>query len=728
MSFSRGADPIWTFFDPVTGIALNDQYYVSFLSNIFPYTPSLVYQDDQGLVAWSDPIELTSGGALPPNVYFNDALVYRIVVRQGPTDADPLIDLIENYIPIQNGGNIPGGGSSSEENQISNPQFAFINFSSPYTITSSGTYNIAPGWDLVLTGSGTCVVTQVIYSGIQNKYQENNLNPNTVPPYALNITTGTFTTITLRQRFNGVGAIWYNNYVSASIFAYSANGFAQNISVNYVPDSTNGGTPIDIINSKPLATGSAYGLIQGVAELRSSQNANLNNVSYVDIAIILPTNGNVNISNVQILGQNSSTLMAFSPQPDETLERQKDHLFHYYADQLIIKPKNSILTGWNFALNPFQFNVTALTAQTAVSTYIADQTILVQQTANNLSSGVAADTYGGGLAIAPTGSSTNTQFALIQYIDPATIAPYWNFCLSSLVRAGIISGNVTKSSVRVKMRLIYRTTLPSVIGNAEPIASWALGGEPVFSAGWSFLKPQNDPAYVLPTSFDAFESGNIFAGLSFNDFAMPTAIAATMTLGIVIYSLDSFIVSSGDYAVFDKVSLVPNKFAVDTQPITWDENLRQCQYYYEKSYEIGTMAGTATPNGQVYSCCPPSTNGSNYYLYRNKFELIYKQVKRAAPIVTFYAPGSTSPNFIQIGMAANSSYPSPDSIGSTNPAIDITSGAGVKWTPINTASSILMIPNTSALVLTFNSGYSTPPITLTGDILYQYSADARLGL
>ena len=722
MSFSRGADPIWTFFDPVTGLPLNDQYYVSFLSNIFPYLPSFVYQDDQGLVRWPDPIELTSGGALPPNVYFNNDLVYRIEVRMGPTQNDELVYLIENYIPIQNGGNTPSNTSSGSENQISNPQFAFINFVSPLTISSSGTHNIAPGWDLVLTGSGSCVVTQEIYTGKENELQNDANNPNTVPPYALNITTGTFTTATLRQRFNGVGAIWYNNYISASIFVLSGNGFPQPITVNYVPNSDNGGTPVSIISNQNMPVGAVYGTIQGVEHLTSSQNDDLNNISYVDIDIVLPTNGNVNISDIQVMGQSAATLNPFSPGPDETLERQTDHLFHYYSDQLIIKPKASILTAWNFALNPYQFIANTATAQTAQCPYISDQTILYQQIANNLTTGQASAADGFGLKLIGTGSAAATQFALIQYIDPATIAPYWNFYLSSLVRIGLRSSNPTKSSIRFKMRLIWRTDLPPNITSNPPIASWSSGGDPVFNTGWTQIKPLNDPTYTIPTSYSTYESGNAFSSFAFDQFPMPPASTDTMTLGVVLYTIDNLIVSSGDYIVVDKISLVPNKFAVDTNPITFDECLRQCQYYYESSYVAGGLVGTSTPDGQQFAITPLGGDYSSTILYKTTLIQNYKQVKRAIPVLSatsgpsirFYSPDGTADN-IQVGAWTGSTY----FVALQNVPI------ASNWTALSSfQNSIVLQPsNTTGL-----GTVATPPGSAQGQMFWQYVADCRLGV
>src|SRR6266567_7060659 len=101
--FIRAANPIWHFVD-LLGFSLNDSYYISFLSNTFPYLPQPVYQDNQGLVPWANPLEFLANGTLPQNLYFDDTLVYRLEVREGPTQSDQLIYLIPDFIPGEDGG------------------------------------------------------------------------------------------------------------------------------------------------------------------------------------------------------------------------------------------------------------------------------------------------------------------------------------------------------------------------------------------------------------------------------------------------------------------------------------------------------------------------------------------------------------------------------------------------------------------------------------------------
>ncbi len=88
MSFSRGANPIW-FFNNLTGEPVDDTYYAFFEQNTVPYLPQTVYQDPNGIVPWSYPIEFSPNAGLPDNIFGDPSQVYRIVVRQGPDDTYP---------------------------------------------------------------------------------------------------------------------------------------------------------------------------------------------------------------------------------------------------------------------------------------------------------------------------------------------------------------------------------------------------------------------------------------------------------------------------------------------------------------------------------------------------------------------------------------------------------------------------------------------------------------
>ena len=135
-TYIRGYNPVWLF-DDLNGLILDDTYYLFILQNTLPYLPATdIYQDPDGNIHWSTPIQFLANGTLPNNIYFNPESVYRLEVRDGPTQSDALIYLVENYVP---GVDVvaPGSGASPTENQITNPQFATVLFDTSAQLTIS---------------------------------------------------------------------------------------------------------------------------------------------------------------------------------------------------------------------------------------------------------------------------------------------------------------------------------------------------------------------------------------------------------------------------------------------------------------------------------------------------------------------------------------------------------------------------------------------------------------
>jgi len=269
--------------------------------------------------------------------------------------------------------------------------------------------------------------------------------------------------------------------------------------------------------------------------------------------------------------------------------------------------------------------------------------------------------------------------------------------------------------------LIYRASIPSTISATEPIASWAAGSDPVFAAGWTALTPLNDPAYVLPNAYANDESAgaNAYPGFAFNGFQLPNASNADMTLGIVIYTMDNLNSSTGteDAIAFDKISLIPSAFGADALPQTYDECLRECEFYYEKSYPAGVLPGSNTFSGIRYSTNPLGGDYSSTVLYKTTFNLVFNQVKRNLATVTFYDVAGNL-NTVRLGTYDGAIYPVPDA--GNNPSNEAISQWDVET---NTPSGILLKPIGTSAVMTFNA----VPGSKQGEIFYHYVADARIG-
>lgn len=724
MSYTRGPNPIW-FFSDLVGQPVDDTYYAFFLENTLPYDFQPVYMTPNG-TPWNNPIEFQPSSGLPNNLYFDPDAVYRIEIRQGDNQSEPLIYLIQNYT-ISGQGSVDLITLDSAENMITNPQFADTNFVSPLVVNTATTTSIAPGWDLVTTGSGSTTITKIPLAGTTHAPGN--------PPYYLQFDSNGWGSVKLIQRFTNNGALFGGGAIALTIDAMSVTS-QQVLTVTYVPSVVNIPTPI--FSNLPITVGALLEY-KAVKNVDPSTNSDIPPVGYVDLDFTLPPNGIIALTNIQLTGQstqltNPDTFTAPSFQ-EQSYERIVDHEFHVYRDAMLRQPKDNIVVGWTFALNPWQFALRALTTVT-VNQYTADQTIIVQQNyvANNVGSNVqvgqAAIADGYGLEVKAL-TATN-QFAIIQYIEPTNMIPYWGDILSSMINAQVKTVNNTIP--RFKMRLIYRTTtLPPIISRTEPIATWVSGADPAFAAGWTEIVPLNDPTYTLSSLPQNFP---------FDKFILPNVSNVTMTLGVVIYSVtDLVLTTTPDSIIFNKVSLIPNDFALEANIEDYQDTLRKCQYYYEQSFDQ-YYASKANQPGLVYQDIPYyQTSGGAYLLYKNSFKLVYKTIKRDVPqltnsTLTFYSYDGT-PGNVRLGMfditgggagATEPGYNNPNGVGSIPPNPQNVPIAGNWGVLVATGTSIVFRPINISPVMAF-SVVSTPfpGQQIQGDMYYQYIVDVRLG-
>ena len=299
-------------------------------------------------------------------------LYYVTVVSSGGVP-----QFVRQAVPYIDTSGISPAERTSNENEISNPQFVEVFFPDPgitiLNVTGSNTVTpIAPGWDIISTGTGTLTLERL---------QPTSAGVVTNPAYALRIeaSTGFGATVALRQRFEHTPSIFRNAFASGSLAAAVISGGGSFVSMNYIPST---GTPTEIIASTSIPTDGAYHVIAGNSAIPDQSNSPAA-TGYVDISITLPTGRNLAITSIQVVGA------AFSidiPYDENTAGRQVDHLFHYYRNSIIIQPKNTILSGWNFGLNPFQFTFTGAPSITTTNAqYVTDQTIFKAENANTLS-------------------------------------------------------------------------------------------------------------------------------------------------------------------------------------------------------------------------------------------------------------------------------------------------------------------------------------------------------
>jgi len=683
-NFVRAANPIWWIPDLV-GQPLNDEYYAFFRQNTTPFALQNVFQDPDGTIPWANPLQFQPAGTLPNNLYFDETLVYRIEIRHGSNPTDQLIYEIDNFVP---GITLTPGNTAllTADNMITNPQFADVYFypqsgsSNPsftFAPGSSGNYTIelGPGWRLDLEGSGTITVEQFAISGQADSSDGIVGNPT----YFIDISnTGGWTGVKLVQRFSNNGAIFANGAVAIA-FSAAATTTAQDVEVNYVPST---GTPTPIFN-RLIATGNltAYA---NLVNIPASSNTDLDDSAFVDIVFTLPVGSHLSFTNIQLTGQ---SVPLPSPTPvapiyqEKTYERIVDQEFNVYKPALFNKRIPSRLVAWDFPLNPAQFIGSTVPPQATginSSYYAWDQTILFQ----SANSGISVSSPNSG-ALTLTAAVT-TQMALIQYLDTFETRDLLSDRIA--VNIAAISNTVSNLGIGCTVSLWYTkdATLPSaklpVTSGSSPtsnslVATLDANGKPAtFNGNWFEVpraKQQEDASFVvIPTGNAEFNDYN-FHGWDLGGIA---DVNNATFFAIVIGTAS---ITSGDSITFQSVGMMNGDLATRPGHQSADEVLRECRYFYEKSYELGTPRGSAVVNGVINTIAPLIFPGTNVALNTRSFLYSFKVSKRTVDIagnkfsLTFWdGNGVAGQGILIIHDCTDNSTPAVRVIGiSTNPAL-----------------------------------------------------------
>jgi len=366
----RGANPIWSEVD-LQGQLFDDTFYLFVLENTIPYQPATVYHDPDLNVPWTNPIQFLANGTLPVDIYFETDTVYRLEFRQGPTQQDPLIYEVNNYVAGSGGSTPVDTVAFASSNQVTNPQFALLSLENPVTIggTNPDPIEIAPGWTLLLSGTGTVTITRVALDN-------SNENPSNAP-YAIQLTMNGWTadSVMLRQRFEQNGMLWASKNVSTTLTA-RLQGSPQSIKADLIDSNSSVlGTvlPLTPIND-------SWNEYTGYAELPATTNPDTPPAAYIDYLLHLPSNIDIYLTSFQLVVQDLPIQPSFE---QDSINRQIDHT---YNTAYPIVPVGAIIDYAGFVV-PEHFYVCDGSAKDRVRDYLLFNALTTTETVT-LTSGV----------------------------------------------------------------------------------------------------------------------------------------------------------------------------------------------------------------------------------------------------------------------------------------------------------------------------------------------------
>jgi hypothetical protein len=672
-----------------------------------------------------DPMILSAIGT------FVDSLGNPVVPYFFPYDADGNVQLY--YVTVYSAGGVfqfaeqavpyisDSGNSeisSAFVNELSNPQFAEILFpagTTPYvysfTSPSSQVAALAPGWDLVVSGSGASTVT------VKQLTPVGTLIIPTNPGTILDINSAGLTSLILRQRLYGSPDLWASGFLSASLIAKTYSGTPTAITMNYA-DSTSPTVNIPII-SGTIPEDGYYHVLTGTVEIPSSSNPGMFPSAYIDIDIVIPVGIEIAISSIMLVFTGTVPVDGIIYAQDSQ-ERQIDQLYHYYNLPLQFKPIPSYLVGWDFPLNPAQLG-TAFPTTAINSIYTWDQTIQFSTAASNLSVSRATTAGRGGYQI--SGATANTSGAIIQYIDLPTLYDILTNDLSVNVSALASVGIMAT----VSLWITANSSITGIAAGTSLVTALDAFGHPsTVVSGWVEVTRKfypNNATFTIGTSVGNEFNDYGFTGWNVANNTSSAALIDTATFGAIVVGFAPITV--GNSVTINSVSLVPGKIATRPAPQTFDEVLRECERYYEKSYADGIgvgASGTAGANNQLIAAQGATLAGSTVSMYAQYFNIIWKVPKRKPPVIAFYSPLSGVKNDITLNLWLGGLELMPVDVTAIKP-----DAAGGRWVLLTSDTKCATyVPADAGTLTTFsNSGAQTNPY---GFILFHYTSNAQLGL
>lgn len=547
----------------------------------------------------------------------------------------------------------PTNAGNIINNQVSNSQFVEVLFNENYgtTISISGPVSgmeveIAPDWFLKISsnGVGSVVVNRNELAG--------SLNIETNPPYEISILPegGNISELKLFQRFNHNPNIWASEYLAGGVLIASSDGVSHEVTMSYAPNIST--SPTVIVFGETGSTGYTY--LSNTILLGAGVNTDLPSVAYVDLVLSLPVNGGIRLTSVFLAGLDENDTVSYD---QETVNRQKDNLFHYYQPLIQSVPVPSILQGWDFRVNPAQWGSNVSVGNNA-STYLWDQLIGWQSAVNCLRA-----YRGNPQSLVLEHEAVNGQIAIIQYLSGAQLRQLLSNPFSVLMKGytdlvGGASGTVSfwytsDSSLPDVSPANYLSLISTIDANGKPAT---------FHGNWTEITRnyRGDARFTIPYSNAGFSNQSPYQNIALEGWNQtPITSNETATFGAIVVGFELY--STLHNVVFESISCTPGALAVPFAPLDYANTLNQLQYYYEKSYPIDIYAGAPNANGFIIK------NQSSVYggsldqinkLYTIPFTIEYRTTKRGNALSNLYSRSGQFNNVtsvIQIPTSANTS-------------------------------------------------------------------------
>src|SRR5277367_512803 len=695
---------------------------LSFYRDVARNTPKTVYEltgapPDYSYVALPNPVVLSSVGTPMDNGGDNIVIYYYPYDDEGNLDlyyvvcedSNGVVQFTREAWPNLTSSTSPTQNDFSIQNQISNSQFTqvFINQNQTTTYTVSSATNqdfeFAPNWDFVISGTGTVIVQQIPIEG--------NAQIVTSPPYVLdvNLSSG-ITACYLRQRFYNNSGLWASTatqsiFLSGVLIAINENSGTTGIQMFY--QESTGGPPISIMDAS--FDNSGYQALIGATTdpIPISTNTDEGFSAYIDIYISFLPSSHIRISSIQVVPTLNEEGADLIPYELNSSNREQALMGDYYIPRLNTRPVPSFLTAWDFPLNPFQFAASGNLTTTAA--YICDQTIGVAGSSGNVA--FAPDAVTNGLGFTTAG--TNDSFYILQYLSGAQAQKMLGTRLSVNVFGYMTSNSSNVTMQTYLCRAPSTSTIPTLattIGTVDTSGVLTLT-----AAGWTIIPRSGlpTPSAVLTyvsadSSIPNFTNDMGFTGWEIID---NTQISDTQYFAIVVTFA---YIDTGTTLTVNSISVTPSDIPTRPAPQSLDEVRRECQYYYETSYDTGVYPAAVSTDGSVIAPQSAALGSGTILASALYVPARYSVTKRLPVTPSFYSTAGTSADITLIYWQDHT-MSTGDVAVSGNWTVSNSGNTGFALQPVSTTAVIA-------------SGTRVSSSTAYVFASLHYVADARLGI
>lgn len=651
--FISGADLSQYLVDKDTGAPLAGGK-IYFYRDTQRLTPKLVYTLSGNPGAYEyvelpNPITLSSVGTIQDEIGNNVPLYYY------PYDSNNELDLyyivVEDYMgvrqfdrqawPTISGSQNPLNDTSTQPNQIINPQFTdFDGRGADYIVlpvTGSGESQtlIAPGWQILAehTGAGSVTISRNAVAGLTD-YDTN-------PPFTLTVAPqGAITRLRIFQPSLRTPALFADDHVCTGVLLGPGSG----LEVKW--QDSDGNTVVLLSASN---TGATYSYFNDIATLPISVSPDTGLNGYVNFVLELSTTSTTTFGSVQIVSTYEDEFVAYFQESGFVMDSK---IMGFYKQPLLTRPMPSYLVGWDFPTNPAQILGRTVPPGSPEAYYVWDQTILYQTSPSSFTVTEADD---GSIRIVNTSGST-AQFALVQYLSKEEAREILS---QDFLSVQVKGGSTLDDAPIMAVGLFYSTVAPlaPMLPNTL-IGSLNSAGQVATLDGDWFNVPRDGQRQMVGILTGGI-GGSAHSVLSFNYWAPsedPMAKDLVTYFAIVVGVQE---VAPTESFEFNYISLVPGIVGAPPVYKTAQQTLKDCQYYYQKSYEAETVPGTpATYDGMLTSPQICNTNvpvlpGGFRSPMKISFTINFATTMRNFPALEIYSPvtgtfGNVSYNYMDL--------------------------------------------------------------------------------